>query len=208
MYLIVFFILFLSLSSIVKHVWEVSSVIKRFIATNMPSFLGLFGANPDLDSLHPYETSWLLSPGLFAGLRALIGVYLWVTIILIYSWDSAHGETKTIRESFSYFTYLNLWGMAFYFLVAFVHTILYARTGRSVIFNRLPRFFRALHSFFYTCNTTLPILVLIVYWSILYSNPWFPEVFTAWQNVQLSPKFHYPSSIISLSRSIYIYIVK
>jgi hypothetical protein len=149
----------------------------------MPRFLVLFGADPDLDSLHPYETSWLLSPGLFAGLRALIGAYLWATIIVIYSWDSAHGETKTNKESFSYFTFLNLWGMAFYFLVAFVHTILYARTGRSVIFNRIPRFFRALHSFFYTCNTTFPILVLIVYWSILYSNPWFPEVFTAWQNV-------------------------
>jgi hypothetical protein len=150
----------------------------------MRPFLTLFGADPALNSLHPYETSWLLSPGLFAGLRGLVGVYLWATIIVIYSWDSAHGEST--RQSFSYFTYLNMWGMAFYFLVAFIHTVLYAYTGRSVIFDKIPRVFRGLHSFYYTCNTTLPILVLIVYWAVLYSNPWFPVVFNAWQNVRAS----------------------
>jgi len=149
----------------------------------MRPFLSLFGANPSLDRLHLFETSWLLSPGIFAALRGLFAVYIFTTIFYIYAWEGTHNDSGAIGTSFSYFTWLNFWGMGFYFLVASIHTLCYARTGRSVIFDRLPRFFRGLHSLYYACVTTYPFLVLIVYWSILYTPPWFPLVFNAWQNI-------------------------
>jgi hypothetical protein len=143
----------------------------------------LIGANPSHDQLRPFETSCLLSPDIFAALRGLFALYIFTTIFFIYGWEGTHDDSDAIGTSFSYFTWLNFWGMGFYFLVASIHTLCYARTGRSVIFDRLPRFFRALHSLYYACVTTYPFLVLIVYWSILYSPPWFPVVFDAWQNL-------------------------
>jgi hypothetical protein len=150
----------------------------------MRPFLSLMGADPALDHLHPFETSWLLPPGLLGALRLLIAVYVFFCIFFIFGWEGTHGEGVSIGQSFSYFTWLNFWGMAFYFLIAGIHTLCYATTGRSVIFDALPRVFRALHSLYYTCVTTFPFLVLIVYWAILYQPPWFPHVFDAWQNVR------------------------
>jgi hypothetical protein len=149
----------------------------------MHPFLGAFGADPTLDHLHPYETSWLLSPGLFGGLRLVISIYIFFSIFFIFGWNATHGMGYAIGQSFSYFTWLNFWGMGFYFLVASIHSFCYAATGRSVIFDRLPRVFRVLHGLYYSCNTTYPFLTVIVYWGILYQSPWFPTWFGAWSNV-------------------------
>jgi hypothetical protein len=149
----------------------------------MRPFLSLFGADPGLDHLHPYETSWILPPGILGGLRAIIGIYIFVCIFLIFAWDATHDDGVAIAQSFSYFTWLNFWGMGFYFIVASIHTFVYAATGRSAIFDKLPRVFRGLHALFYTCITTFPFLVVIIFWAILYSGPWYPTWFGAWSNV-------------------------
>jgi hypothetical protein len=152
----------------------------------MRPFLALFGADPALDRLHPFETSWLLPPIVLAALRGLIALYLFVSIFFIFAWEGTHGNGRTIGSTFSYFTWLDFWGIAFYFLVASIHTLCYAKTGRSILFDKMPRFFRGLHSLFYTCITTFPFLVVIVFWAILYTPPWFPVVFSAWQNVSVA----------------------
>ena len=47
-----------------------------------------------------------------------------------------------------------------------------------------PRPLQALHALFYTTVVVFPFLVTIVYWGVLYKNPWFPVVEDAWANVR------------------------
>lgn len=156
----------------------------------------LFGVDPSLDASHPFETSWLLSPAVLAALRALIALYIFTTIIVIWAWDGAHHDAAAIGQSFSYFTWLTYWGLGFYFLVAAIHTACYARTGRSVLLDRCPRVFRILHGLLYTTVTTFPFLVTIVFWAILFRPPFYRQIFPGWSNVRLcsSPPPHPHSS--------------
>ncbi|KAI2793273.1 hypothetical protein POX_b03326 [Penicillium oxalicum] len=143
------------------------------------SWARLFGADPSLDNLHRFETSWLLSPTALAGVRALTTLYIFTTIIVVWAWYGAHDHTSDIGQSFSYFTWLTYWGLGFYHLVATIHTVLYARTGRSVLLDRWPRFFRVMHIMFYATITTFPFLVTIVFWGILFKPPFYKEIFPA-----------------------------
>ncbi|KAH8700685.1 hypothetical protein BGW36DRAFT_134419 [Talaromyces proteolyticus] len=149
----------------------------------MRPLLSLFGADPSLDHQHPFETSWCLPPLVLAGYRAIVAIYIFFCIFFIFGWYATHDEDATIGQSFSYFTWLNFWGMGFYFLVASIHTFVYAAIGRSAIFNKLPRAFIGLHSLFYTCVTTFPFLVVIIFWAILYSGSWYTYWFGAWSNI-------------------------
>lgn len=141
------------------------------------------GADVSEDKRFAYETSWLFSPLIFGILRAVISLYAFFTIFFIFGWHGTHGDNRANGASFSYFTNLSYWGIAFYFLVAAVHTLLYNATGRSVLFEKLPRFFRALHGLFYTTITNFPFLVVIVYWAVLFDGDWYAEVFDGWTNV-------------------------
>ncbi|KAI9931528.1 hypothetical protein ASPWEDRAFT_169628 [Aspergillus wentii DTO 134E9] len=143
----------------------------------------LFNSPPSRDSLHLYETSWLLPPLVLAILRALISLYIFTTIFFIWGWDGTHGDRDQIGQSFSYFTWLTYWGLGFYFCFAAIHTACYALTGRSVLFDRWPRFLRVLHVLFYTTITTFPFLVTIVFWAILFKPPWYSVTFTGWSNI-------------------------
>jgi hypothetical protein len=145
----------------------------------------LFGVDPSTDSLHRFETSWLLSPTLLAALRGLISLYIFTTIIVIWAWYGTHDDRIAIGESFSYFTWLTYWGLGFYFLFSAIHTACYARTGRSVLFDRWPRFCRVLHTLLYTTITTLPFLVTIVFWVLLFKPPFYKQIFPGWSNVSL-----------------------
>lgn len=149
----------------------------------------LYGDDPRTDSLHRFETSWLLSPTLLACLRGLIALYIFVTIIFIWIWYGTHDERVQIGESFSYFTWLTYWGLFFYFLVSAIHTGLYARTGRSVLFDSWPRVCRVLHGLLYATITTFPFLVTIVFWGILFKPPFYKETFPGWSNVSLTMLF-------------------
>ncbi|CAI7677594.1 hypothetical protein N7533_006623 [Penicillium manginii] len=143
----------------------------------------LFGVDPVRDNLHYYETSWLLSPTLLASLRALISTYIFVSIFFIWGWDGTHGDRDAIGQSFSFFTWLTYWGLGFYTLFAAIHTALYARTGRSVLFDRWPRTLRAMHGILYTTITVYPPLVTLVFWIILFKPPFYKETFTGWSNI-------------------------
>ncbi|KAJ5239671.1 hypothetical protein N7468_004290 [Penicillium chermesinum] len=143
----------------------------------------LFGVDPSLDGLHRFETSWLLPPAVLAGLRALIALYIFTTIIVIWIWYGTHDDRVAIGESFSYFTWLTYWGLGFYFLFSAIHTACYARTGCSVLFDRWPRAFRALHGLLYATITTYPFLVTIVFWAILFTPPFYKTTFPGWSNI-------------------------
>lgn len=133
--------------------------------------------------LHRFETSWLLPPAILAGLRALIALYIFATIIIIWVWYGTHDDRIGIGQSFSYFTWLTYWGLGFYFLFAAIHTACYARTGRSVLFDRWPRACRVLHGLLYTTVTTFPFLVTIVFWAIIFAPPFWSPTFPGWSNV-------------------------
>ncbi|KAJ6011514.1 hypothetical protein N7451_002926 [Penicillium sp. IBT 35674x] len=148
-----------------------------------PSRATLIGANPKDDHLHQFETSWLLSPLVLACLRGLIALYIFTTIIVIWIWYGTHDDRVAIGESFSYFTWLTYWGLGFYFLVSTIHTALYARTGRSVLFDRWPRACRVLHGLLYASITTYPFLVTIVFWGLLFKPPFYKITFLGWSNI-------------------------
>ncbi|KAI0178571.1 hypothetical protein GGR52DRAFT_532654 [Hypoxylon sp. FL1284] len=144
------------------------------------------GAGP-WDPSHRFETSWLLGPYTLFAVRAIISLYAFVTLIFNLGYECAHvdlGGCVAARKNFSFFTVLTYWGIAFYFLVAAIHTFTYARYAVALL-DRLPRLLQALHAVFFTTVTTYPFLVTIVYWAILYDygSAWFPTEYDAWSNI-------------------------
>ncbi|OTB05073.1 hypothetical protein M426DRAFT_320129 [Hypoxylon sp. CI-4A] len=139
------------------------------------------------DPSYRFETSWLIPPYVLFALRALASLYAFTTLLFNIGYECAHAELggcADARASFSFFTVLTYWGLAFYLLVSAVHTFTYARYGRPLL-DRFPRPLQALHALFYSTVTTMPFLVTIVYWGILYDygSAWFPTVYAGWSNV-------------------------
>ncbi|KAK5191597.1 hypothetical protein LTR99_003574 [Exophiala xenobiotica] len=132
--------------------------------------------------IRPFTTSWLLPPLALSLLRLLFFTYCLATQLTNWIYDGVHSSAHLIGQEFSYFTNLTYWGILFYSLVAGVHTLTYTLKGGSWL-ETWPRPLRALHSFFYTTIVTLPFLVTIVYWAVLYDGPWFPVIFDGWSNI-------------------------
>ena len=123
----------------------------------------LLGAPRPFDPTERYTSSWLLPPLFLGCLRLLLSTYAFVTIFFTFGWHDSHQDSQDSRQSFSFFTDLTYWGLAVYFLFSALHTLSYARTGRSWL-SRWPRPFQAAHAVFYTTVVTLPILVTAVFW--------------------------------------------
>lgn len=96
--------------------------------------------------------------------------------------DSATTGCTSVAHSFSYFTVLSYWGLAFYFLVAALHSLSYARSAQQSLLARLPRPLQALHSLFYSSVVVFPLVVSIVFWAVLHRG-WFSSAFDAWRNI-------------------------
>lgn len=148
----------------------------------MAKIYPLLGVSQPFDPTFRFTTSWLLPPYLLASLRLFFALYAFITIFAIFAWDDSHHLTLTARRSFSYFTNLTYWGLAFYFLFSALHTYSYARTGKAWL-RSWPRPLQAAHAVLYTTIVTYPLLVTLVFWAILYRNPWFPLVEEGWSNV-------------------------
>jgi len=99
-------------------------------------------------------TSWLLPPTLLFAYRALISLYAFVVLFFILAWDS----TDDARYSFSYFTVLTYWGLAFYFAVAAAQTGALTWRGRSWLQGWWGPA-RYAHSVFYATVTVYPFIV-------------------------------------------------
>ena len=141
------------------------------------------GVGDPFDPSGRFATSWVLPASILAACRLLFSLYIFVAQIVIYALSSPTDD----RQSFSYFTVLTYWALAFYFLFASVHSVSYARSGfrGEYVLQKWPRILQMLHSLFYTTVVVYPFIVTIVYWALLYKAPWFPVVFDAYSNVSL-----------------------
>ena len=147
----------------------------------MKSLYDLLGVSTPFDLTDRFTSSWILPPLLLGALRLILSLYCFVAMFFIFGWSDSHHDSLAARRSFSYFTDLTYWGLAFYFLFSSIHTLSYARTNRSFL-QRWPKPFQATHSIFYTTIITFPILVTAVFWAVLYDGHWFPQIFMAWSN--------------------------
>jgi hypothetical protein len=162
------------------------------------SFWGLSPAG--FDPTNTFVRSHFVSPLVLAIIRALLSLYTFTTMITCYAW-LAH-KTATIKlkdvnigsytiqqsnaaigQSFSFFTYLTFWSLGFYFLVSSAHTFTYA-CRQCTWLHRWPRALQLAHSLYYTCITTFPFLVTIVFWSTMNSG-WPPGRFEQWINISV-----------------------
>ncbi|KAI0392224.1 hypothetical protein F5Y17DRAFT_367627 [Xylariaceae sp. FL0594] len=157
-----------------------------------------FGTGP-FDPTHRFETSWLVSPWVLFGCRALMSLYAFTTLFFTIGYrctTPSLGGCAAAGASFSYFTVLTYWGIAFYSLVSSIHTLSYilssSRISRSPsisnppsssLLQNLPRALQALHSLLYTSIVTYPILVTVVFWSLLSSPTTLSGPYSAWSNI-------------------------
>jgi hypothetical protein len=152
------------------------------------------------DSNNTFVRSHFVSPLVLACIRAILSLYSFTTIITCYAW-LAH-KTATIKlkdvnigsytiqqsdaaigQSFSFFTYLTFWSLGFYFLVSSVHTFMYACRQRTWLHN-WPKPFQLAHSLYYSCTTSFPFLVTIVFWGTMNSG-WPAGRFEQWINISV-----------------------
>jgi hypothetical protein len=110
------------------------------------------------DPTQRFVTSWILSPALLFGVRALLSLYAFTTLFTIFGWNGSHGMSDQSRYSFSYFTHLTYWGLAFYFAFAAIHTGSYWLKGTSFL-SRWPRALQVAHSMFYSTVVVYPFIV-------------------------------------------------
>lgn len=105
-----------------------------------------------------FVTSWALPSSLLFGYRALLALYAFTTLFTIFGWNGAHGRSAESRHSFSYFTNLTYWGLAFYYAFAAAHTGSYWLTGTSFL-ARWPKPLQVAHSIFYSTIVVYPWIV-------------------------------------------------
>lgn len=110
------------------------------------------------DPTHRFVTSWLFSPVILLVCRAILSLYAFVTIFFIFGWNGSHGMSEASRRSFSYFTHLTYWGLAFYHAFAALHTASYWLTGTPFL-ARWPKALQIAHSMFYSTVVIYPWIV-------------------------------------------------
>jgi hypothetical protein len=157
----------------------------------------------DTTTFKPSDTfvrSHFVSPVVLASIRAILSLYSFTTMITCYAW-LAH-KTATIKlkdvnigsytiqqsnaaigQSFSFFTYLTFWSLGFYFLVSSTHTFMYAFRQRTWLHN-WPKALQLAHSLYYSCITTFPFLVTVVFWGTMNSG-WPAGRFEQWINISV-----------------------
>lgn len=134
-------------------------------------------------------TSWVLPPSLLFVYRLLISLYAFVVLFFNLGWDDSHNENDVAKQSFSYFTVLTYWGLAFYFAFAGAHTASYAFRGRAWL-QSWPGALKWLHSVFYATVTVFPFIVTGVFWAVLAKNA-FATQYSTWSNVRQDQNTHF-----------------
>jgi hypothetical protein len=112
----------------------------------------------NFDPTHRLTTSWILSPVLLFCFRAFLALYAFLTLFTIFGWNGSHGMSAASRHSFSFFTNLTYWGLAFYYAFAAIHTGSYCFTGVSFL-SRWPRALQIAHSMYYSTVVVYPFIV-------------------------------------------------
>ena len=152
------------------------------------------------DPSKKFVTSSFVSPLVLACIRAVLCLYCFTTIIISYSWLASNTATVNLRDvnigsymiqqneaaigqSFSFFTYLTFWSLGFYFLLSSVHTFMFAFKERTWL-HSWPKVLQLMHSFYYSCTTSMPFLVTIVFWGTMNSG-WPAGRFEQWINLSV-----------------------
>ncbi|KAF2836489.1 hypothetical protein M501DRAFT_1033588 [Patellaria atrata CBS 101060] len=130
-----------------------------------------------------YATSWLLSPFFFGCLRLLFSLFAFATLFFTFGWDCTHSLCESAEHSFSYFTDLTYWGLAFYYLFAALHSLSYAIRGRAWL-EGWGRVLGWLHGVFYSTITVFPFLVTIVFFALLFEGS-FTSTTDAYRNISM-----------------------
>lgn len=99
--------------------------------------------------------------------------------------ERSYASAQLIFHS-AYFTSLNYWALAFYFLFAAYHSLTYSRTlstprPRPALANWSTAL-RWAHAALHTTITTYPIVITLVFWTVLRQNAFFNR-FAVWNNV-------------------------
>jgi len=138
-----------------------------------------FGVSRPFDPEDKFVTARFLPPLAFGLLRLLIGFYSIVVVIVDIVLTATTGD---IDSYFSYFTDITYIALTFYFLFASFHTLWYARTGKSPL-NRWYRPFQLAHTVLFSTIITYPIIVTIVFWTLLSSGSTFATAQSTWSNI-------------------------
>jgi hypothetical protein len=109
-------------------------------------------------STYRFATSWILPPALLFLIRAALSLYAFTTLFFVLAWHGTHHDLLEARHSFSYFTVLTYWGLAFYYAFAALHTFSYWRTGTPLL-ARWPRALQTAHGMFYSTIVIYPFIV-------------------------------------------------
>jgi len=129
-------------------------------------------------------TSPVFSPLVLAIIRLTLAIYALTTAIIVLAHDSIISSKHDAGGYFSYFTELSYIGLGAYFWASGVQTLAYALRGqKSYPLQTWPRFLQFLHRLLYSSITTFPILVTIVFWTLLSSSGTFRTRFSSWSNI-------------------------
>ncbi|KAI4847570.1 hypothetical protein E4T44_04431 [Aureobasidium sp. EXF-8845] len=132
-----------------------------------------------------FATSWFLSPLQLAVWRGIVSLYAFLVIFI----SLGHESSENAGRSFSYFTVLGYWGLAFYYAISCAHSVSFWLYGESWL-QKWPKSLQWLHSVFYATITVFPFVVTVnadaiaiaVFWGAL-SWGAFANERTAWSNI-------------------------
>ncbi|KAI6026438.1 hypothetical protein PISMIDRAFT_92093 [Pisolithus microcarpus 441] len=143
-----------------------------------------FGVSTPFDRSFTLVTSPLpfLPPSVLGAVRVLLAVYTLLVIVVIL------GLETTVYDSgssyLSYFTSLSYIGLCAYFWASGVQTIAFARARRICYpLQKWPRPLQLMHALLYTSIVVYPIIVTIVFWSLLSSPQTLEGTYNAWGNI-------------------------
>lgn len=117
-----------------------------------------YSASTSPEYANRLSVSWLLPSWILCGLRGLISLYAFAVLFTRIGIETTSGNSKAASLSFSFFTNLAYWGLAFYFAFASAHTASQAMRGKSWL-ESWPAVLRFLHSTLYTTITVFPWVV-------------------------------------------------
>ncbi|OJA13740.1 hypothetical protein AZE42_01548 [Rhizopogon vesiculosus] len=141
-----------------------------------------FGVPVPFDPACKLVTSPFFSPLVLGALRLLLAVYSLITTITVLVFESVRYHDAS--GFLSYFTDLSYIGLVAYFWASSIQTIAFALRGQKTHpLQSWPRILQFLHVLLYTTITVFPIIVTIVFWSLLSSSATFATQYSAWSNI-------------------------
>jgi hypothetical protein len=151
---------------------------------NVAKTYAWLGVTPSTSASADLVTSPVFSPFVLAGIRLTLAIYSLTTSIIVLAHDSITSSKHDAGGYFSYYTQLSYIGLVAYFWASGVQTLVYALRGqKSYPLQKWPQFLQFLHRLLYSSITTFPILVTIVFWTLLSSRDTFKTPFSSWSNL-------------------------